>query len=126
MNAVTGRTDIDFPLHLDRRGRTAVTDYADHVRDMVEQLLLTRPGERVNRPDLGCGLLDLLFAPNSPELAAATALTAQAALQRFLGDVLTVSAIEATADDGALRIAISYVITATGEERTEIIEGSTG
>jgi phage baseplate assembly protein W len=120
------RIDIDFPFHIGENGRTAVTGYADHVRDMVEQLLFTRPGERVNRPDFGCGLLDLLFAPNSPELAAATALTAQAALQRFLGDVLTVSAIEATTDDAQLRVAISYVITATGEERTEVIEGSAG
>ena len=126
MTAVTERIDLDFPFHIDGRGRTAVTDYADHVRDMVVQLLLTRPGERVNRPDFGCALLDLLFAPNSPELAAATTLTAQAALQRFLGDVLTVSAIDATADDGTLRIQISYVITGTGEKRTEVIEGSAG
>jgi phage baseplate assembly protein W len=126
VTAVPERLDLDYPFHVDRRGRTAETDFADHVRDMVEQLLLTRPGERVNRPDFGCTLLDLLFAPNSPELAAATALTAQAALQRFLGDVLTVSAIEASADDSTLRIEISYVITATGEERTEVIEGSAG
>ncbi len=120
------RIDVDFPLHIDQRGRTAVTDYADHVRDMVEQLLFTRPGERVNRPDFGCALLDLLFAPNSPELAAATSLTAQAALQRFLGDVLTVSAIEASAEEATLRVEVSYVITATGAERTDVIEGSAG
>ena len=67
--------NIDFPFHFDGRGRTAATGDDDHVRDMIEQLLFTSPGERVNRPDFGSGLLQLVFAPNSPELAAALQFT---------------------------------------------------
>ena len=63
---------IDHPFHLDNRGRTAETGRDDHIRDLIEQVLFTSPGERVNRPTFGCGLTQLLFAPNSPELAAAT------------------------------------------------------
>ena len=63
---MTESIDIDFPFHVDGRGRTAATDYADHVRDMIEQLLFTRPGERVNRPDFGCGLLDLRVRAEQP------------------------------------------------------------
>ena len=59
--------NIDFPFHSDSRGRTATTDDDDHIRDMIEQFLFTNPGERVNRPDFGSGLLQLVFAPNSPE-----------------------------------------------------------
>src|SRR5262249_15072757 len=57
--------DIDFPFHFDSRGRTATADESDHIRDMIEQLIFTNPGERVNRPDFGSGLLQLIFAPNS-------------------------------------------------------------
>ena len=70
--------NIDFPFHFDGRGRTALTTDDDHIRDMIEQFLFTNPGERVNRPDFGAGLLRLIFAPNSPELAAALKVTIQA------------------------------------------------
>ena len=80
--------NIDFSYHYDGRGRTAATDDNDHIRDMIEQLLFTNPGERVNRPDFGSGLLQMVFAPNSPELAAALQFTMQAAIQRYLGDLI--------------------------------------
>jgi phage baseplate assembly protein W len=116
--------DIDFPFHAGAHGRTAGTDYADHVLDMVEQLLFTTPGERVNRPDFGCGLLDLVFEPNSVELAAALRVSAEGALQRWLGDVLVVDSLEVTAEENTLRIELRYLIIATGEVRTDVIEGS--
>ncbi|HEV2777790.1 MAG TPA: GPW/gp25 family protein [Actinophytocola sp.] len=115
--------DIDFPFHVDARGRTADTDHPDHVRDLIEQLLFTTPGERVNRPDFGCGLLDLLFEPNSPELAAALGVSAEGALERWLGDVITVDSLVVTAQESTLRIELRYVVIATGERRTELIEG---
>jgi len=116
--------DIDFPLHIDSRGRTAETSYPDHVRDLIEQLLFTTPGERVMRPDFGCGLLDLVFEPNSPELAAALQVSAEGALQRWLGDVVTVHSLVVTAEESTLRITLTYLIIATGERRTDVIEGS--
>jgi phage baseplate assembly protein W len=114
---------IDFPFHVDGRGRVAETDYADHVRDMIEELLFTTPGERVNRPDFGCGLLDLVFEPNSVELAAALQVSAQGALQRWLGDVIVVDSLVVSVDENVLRVEVTYRLIATGEVRTEVIEG---
>ena len=110
--------DIAFPYHFDSRGRTALSDRDDHVREMIEQLIFTNPGERVNRPDFGSGLLQLVFAPNSPELAATVQFTLQAALQRWLGDVIEVSQLEVTSVDSTLRISITYIVRASGQERS--------
>ena len=111
--------DIDFPLQIDGRGRTASADLDEHVRDMIEQLIFTNHGERVNRPDFGSGLLQMVFAPNSPEVAAALQFTLQAALQRYLGDVIGVNALDVTAIDATLTVELSYVVLATGEARTD-------
>lgn len=117
------RTDIGFPLRIDGRGRIGAAGYAGHVRDMIEQLLFTTPGERVEQPDLGCGLADLVFTPNSPELAAAVQASAQGALQRWLGDVITVDSLTVTADDATLSITVNYQITATGVRASDTITG---
>lgn len=111
--------NVDFPYHFDERGRTASTGDDDHVRDMLEQLLFTSPGERVNRPDFGSGLLQMVFAPNSPELAAALQFTTQAAIQRWLGDVLDLQALEVASEEALLRITVRYVVKRSGEERTD-------
>lgn len=111
--------NIDYPFHFDNRGRTASTGDDDHIRDMIEQFLFTNPGERVNRPDFGSGLLQLIFAPNSPELAAALQFTVQAGLQRWLGDVIEVQTLEVTSEEATLRILLQYIVRRTGERRTE-------
>lgn len=110
--------NIDFPFHFDGRGRTATTDDDDHVRDMIEQLIFTNPGERVNRPDFGSGLLQLVFAPNSPELAATVQFTLQAAIQRWLGDVIELRVLDVQAVESTLSIAMKYAIRRTGQEQT--------
>jgi phage baseplate assembly protein W len=110
--------NIDFPFHFDSRGRTATTDYDDHIRNMIEQLLFTSPGERVNRPDFGSGLLQLVFAPNSPEVASALQFTVQAALQRWLGDLIEVQALEVTSQDATLSVDLKYVVRRTNEAQT--------
>jgi phage baseplate assembly protein W len=109
--------NIDFPFHLDSRGRTATTDGDDHIRDMIEQLLFTNPGERVNRPDFGSGLQQLVFSPNSPELAAAVKFTLQAALQRWLGDLIELQALEITGEDSTLSILIQYVVRRSDQQQ---------
>ncbi len=114
--------NIDYPFHFDERGRTATTGDADHIRDMIEQLLFTAPGERVNRPDFGSGLMQLVFAPNSPELAAALQFTLQAALDQWLGDVIEVRALEVASDDAKLIVDLSYAVRRTGETRRESFE----
>src|SRR5215216_6049723 len=100
--------NIDFPFTFDGRVRTATIGYDDHIRDMIEQLIFTNPGERVNRPDFGSGVLQLLFAPNSPELAAALQFTLQAALQRWLGDLIDLQALEVVSQDSTLTVDIQY------------------
>jgi hypothetical protein len=112
-------TDVDFPYHVDDRGRTATTTYEEHVRDMIEQLLLTSPGERVNRPDFGSGLLQLVFAPTGPEVAAALQFAMQAALQRWLGDVIETRNLQVDSVDSTLTITVEYALRATGQVVTE-------
>ncbi|MGH8905008.1 MAG: GPW/gp25 family protein [Egibacteraceae bacterium] len=114
--------NIDYPLHFDGRGRTAQTDVDDHVRDLIEQLLFTNPGERVNRPAFGSGLLELVFAPNSPELAAALQFTMQGALQRWLGDLIDLEGLEVQSDDATLQVAVQYVVKRSGARRTDVIQ----
>ena len=110
--------NIDFPIHFNGRGQTATTDDDNHIREMLEQLLFTSPGERVNRPDFGSGLLQMVFAPNSPELAAALQFTMQAAVQRWLGDLIQVQNLEVTAVDSTLSISIQYLRRTTSESTT--------
>jgi phage baseplate assembly protein W len=111
--------NIDYPFHFDNRGRTAETNDDEHIRDMIEEFLFTNPGERVNRPDFGSGLLQLVFAPNSPELAATVQFTIQAGLQRWLSDVILVQKVDVTSDDAELRVLVQYVVKRTGEQRSE-------
>jgi phage baseplate assembly protein W len=110
--------NIDFPFHFDGHGRTAETDDDDHIRDMIEELLFINPGERVNRPDFGAGLLQLVFAPNSAELAATLQFTLQAALQRWLGDLIDVQKLDVTSEEATLRIEIVYVVRRTQQQQT--------
>ena len=107
--------NIDFPFHFDGRGRTAVAGGDDHIRVMIEQLLFTSPGERVNRPDFGCGLLKLVFAPNSPELAQTLQGVVQASIQRWLGDLIELRHLEVTAEDSTLTLVLSYLVRRTNE-----------
>lgn len=106
---------LDFPYHFDGRGRTAATDGADHIRDLIEQLLFTQAGERVNRPDFGSGVMQLVFAAASPEVAATAEFLIRGSLQQWLGDRISVAEVAVTAEEATLRIAISYAILATGE-----------
>lgn len=105
---------LDYPYRIDGRGRTAQSDHEAHIRDMIEQVLFTAAGERVNRPDFGCGLLSLVFAPNSAELAAATQFIVQGSLQQWLGDVIAVENVVVEAFDGQLRVTVSYIVRRTG------------
>ncbi len=111
--------NIDFPFHFDSRGRTATTDDNDHIRDMIEQFLFTNVGERVNRPDFGSGLLQLVFAPNSPELASTLQFTVKAGLQQWLGDLIEVQELNVTSEDSTLRLELKYLVRRTEEIRTE-------
>lgn len=105
---------IAFPYHLNETGETALAGSDEHIRQMLEQLLFTRPGERVCRPDFGCGLFDLVFGPNSPELAAALRVTIGAAVQRWLGDVIELTGLDVRSEDSTLAVDVHYTVRATG------------
>jgi uncharacterized protein len=110
---------IDYPFSLNRQGRTATTTDADHVRDLVEQLLFTTPGERVNRPDLGSGLLQMVFEPNSAEVAAALQYLVQSNLNQYLGELIELEEVSVEGMDGTLSVTVRYVIRRTQERRTD-------
>jgi phage baseplate assembly protein W len=112
--------NIDFPFQLDARGRTASVGRDAHIRDMIEQLVFTNHGERVNRPEFGSGLRQLIFAPNSPELATALQFAMQSALQRFLGDVIDVANLEVESRDSTLRVLVQYVVRGSGETQAAV------
>jgi len=105
-------TTVNFPYQFDGRGRSkdALSEY---VRQLVEQVLFTSPGERVNLPDFGSGLLQLAFAPNSFEMAAATQFTVQAALQKWLSGYVKVQSVVATANEGVLTVTVTYSLLST-------------
>ena len=102
-------TNVDFPYHVDGRGRTADAGDDDHLRDLIEQVLFTAPGERVMRPDFGSGLLALVFEPGGPELVATTQHLVQGSLQQELGNLIAVESVEVEQDEGALTVSVSYV-----------------
>ena len=114
--------NVDFPYHIDGRGRTAATGYEDHIRDMIEEVLFTVPGQRVNRPTFGCGLLQLVFAPNSAELAATTQYLVQGSLQQWLGDVIQVNAVSVESQDSSLSVRIDYTLRRTQQDQTAQID----
>ncbi len=104
--------NVDFPYQFDGRGRTQ-DPLADYLRQLVEQVLFTSPGERINLPDFGSGLLQLPFAPNSPELAAATQFTVQSALQKWLSGIVKVQSVVAEAQESTLTVTVVYTPVAT-------------
>jgi phage baseplate assembly protein W len=113
----------DFPFRADVRGRTALADDAPHVRDLIEQVLFTSPGERVNRPTFGGGLLRLVFDPNRHEVATATQMLVQSSLQQWLGDLIEVEDAAIESVEERLAVTVVYRLVRTGERRVERFGG---
>ena len=112
-----------FPFQFDSRGRTGDAGEERHIRDLIEQLLFTMPGERVNRPTFGSGVLNLVFAGNRPELAAAAQFQVQGALQQWLGDLIELKGIEVQSVDATLQVTVRYLIRRTGQPQTAQFTG---
>ncbi len=110
---------IDYPFHFDNRGRTAEATPDDHIRDMIEQILFTSPGERVNRPDFGCGVQRLVFAPNSDALAAATQFMVQGSLQEWMGDLIEIEEVDVQNEESSLIILVRYTVRLTQQRRVD-------
>jgi phage baseplate assembly protein W len=107
-------TNLRYPYQIDGRGRTAEAGEEDYIRGLIEQVLFTSPGERVMRPDFGSGVMQLVFAPNSNELAATTQFLVQAALQQYLGNLIALEGVEVESVDSTLRVTVRYAIRRTG------------
>jgi phage baseplate assembly protein W len=104
---------IDHPFHVGNDGRTASTSLEDHIRDLIEQVLFTSPGERVNRPTFGSGLMKMVFAPNSDVQATALQATVPAALQQWLGDLIQIQGVDVVNKDATLEVTLRYLIRQT-------------
>jgi hypothetical protein len=109
--------NIKFPYQFDNKGNTAETDNNRHIRDLIEQVLFTAPGERVNHPDFGSGLLQLVFEPNSNELAITTQFLVQGALQQWLGDLIEVNDVQVVSRDSSLQVTVVYTVRRTQEQQ---------
>ncbi len=112
-------TSIRYPLAVDA-GLGCLTieaDYAEHVEQLIMQVLFTNPGERINRPSFGCGLRRMVFAPNSDVTAGLTQVTVFQALEKWLDDVIEVSQVKVKAVDEVLEVRIAYILTARQERR---------
>jgi len=108
--------DVSFPYAIDGRGRTADTDRDDHIRDLIEQILFTSPGERVNRPDFGTGLMQLVFAPGSDEVAATLQMLVRGALQQWLSDRIAVDDVTVESSEGVLFVSVQYTVLLTQQQ----------
>jgi phage baseplate assembly protein W len=112
-------TSLRYPFAIDaNRGRVAQeTDYDAHIRQLILQTLLTAPGERINRPELGCGVKRLVFAPGGAVAATLAQTSVYQALTRWLGSAIKVQEVTATAVDATLEIRVGYFVIARGEKR---------
>ena len=116
----SGSTEVAFPFQVTPHGRVASATWEQHVEQMVEQVLFTAPGERVNRPDFGCGVMALVFAAESDALVTATQFLVQGSLQRWLGDLIVVNAVLVQAEDSTFAITVQYTLRESGVARTSV------
>ena len=119
-------SQIDYSFQFDGSGRTAQTDDSGYIRDLIEQVLLTAPGERVMRPNFGSGVLQLVFAAASPEVAATTQFLIQGALQQWLSDVITIDAVDVEVQESTLLITVQYIERRTQSRGTAQISAPGG
>lgn len=117
---------LDYPYGFDGRGRTAHTDRAGYLRDLIELVLLTTAGERVMRPDFGSGVRQLVFGAASPEVAATTQFLVQGALQQWLSDLIVVEAVQVDASDSSLIIEVRYLDRQTQTRQQARFDADTG
>ena len=112
-------TSLRYPFAIDpARGRVRQeTDYAAHIEQLIMQVLLTAPGERINRPEFGCGVKRLVFAPGGQVAATLAQAVVYRSLNQALGSVIKVNEVSAQAVDTTLEIRVAYVVKARGEQR---------
>ena len=118
--------NLAYPYRFSALGRTADTDDETHVRDLIEQVLFTSPGERVMLPDFGSGVNQLIFAPNSVQLAGATQMLVQGALQQWLSELIAVQAVAVDADEATLTVTVQYTLLSSDQLQVQTFQRSLG
>lgn len=118
----SGMAPIAAPFAIDGRGRTAETTPELHLRDLIENVLFTGPGERVMRPLFGSGLLRLVFAANSEQLAATVKMLVTSSLTQWLADLIEVADVQIDQQDSTLSVSVTYVVRSTGEAANATFE----
>jgi phage baseplate assembly protein W len=110
------KTSLGFPYHVNDLAQTATSTGDENLRAKIVQIVLTSPGERVNLPDFGCGLRDLVFDPNNEILAATTEFAISKALQQWLSDDIIVESVNVSnsaenprISEGELQIEVVYL-----------------
>lgn len=116
-----------FPFEVSASGRTSLAPELEHIRQQIEQVLLTTPGERVNRPEFGCELKRLVYVGVSDEIVTAAESMAQSALTQWLPDAIAVKSVTVELDTQAARarVSIDYAVLQTGQRdrSTVVLEG---
>jgi phage baseplate assembly protein W len=121
------RHDYAHPFAIGPSGQAEQARYAAHVAQMVRQILLTSPGERIDLPDFGCGLRKVVFAPRDPSLDASAEMLVQQALKRWLGDQIDVRRVRVvpvaeTGDEATFVLDVEYVLRETQTTASTRIE----
>ena len=102
---------IAYPFHIDKsQQQVARTTLDEHIKQIIEQLMFTSLGERVNRPTFGSSLMQLVFAPNSDELTIALQFLVQSSLQKWLGELIQIEAVQIEHEEANLVVTVQYVI----------------
>jgi len=117
------RTDYAFPFRISQASNQAAqSPYARHVDEMIRQILLTAPGERADLPEFGCGLRQLLFAPNSDALQATAQLMVQRSLKLWLASQINLQSVSVTPGPGGdysqILVQIAYTLLETQSTQT--------
>ncbi len=119
-------TQLDYPFGFDARGRSRLTGRQDHVRDLIEQVIFTAPGERLNRPEFGTPVKMLVFEGLTDTLAATTEQMVHGALLRWLDPVISVDAVSVVIEDSKLTLTVVYTIRGDDDRRTDVFEREMG
>ncbi|MBT3222177.1 MAG: GPW/gp25 family protein [Proteobacteria bacterium] len=114
------RLDIGFPLRLDERGRVATVSYERHVYELIEQLLFTMPGERVNRPEFGTRIRELVFERPGSERLEEARFQIQNSLNQWLGEVIAVEGVTVEHREGKIEVLLQYRILNTNHSTNEV------
>ena len=111
--------NVSFPYQFDGRGRTQEATLNNYINQIVEQVLFTSPGERVNLPTFGSGTSQLVFAPNSDVLAAAQQQAIQAGLQNWLSDLIRVNSVQVVTQDSTLQVTVVYTLVSNQQQQSQ-------